>query len=103
MIPVLVSLWVTVMTSYFPVERYLSTISGVVGCPHSASCLSAGTLFASAILYQRLPKAPTEKTIARFAVNDRIDPSINPDPELVESTIGFFVYITLRSFSLISR
>ena len=37
-----VSLCVTVKTSYLPVERSLSTISGVVAFPHSDSCLVGG-------------------------------------------------------------
>ena len=72
-------------------DKYSSTTSGNVGCPHSASTLSTGTLLDFASFAQRFPKAPIENTTARFAVKERIEPSIRPVPELVDNKIGFSV------------
>ncbi len=65
-IPLEVSLWVTVIRSYLPVAKTWSTDSAVLGNPHSTSNLSAGTLLSSAIANQRLPKLPQENTAALF-------------------------------------
>ena len=77
-----------------PVESAASTISGVVGSPIVLENLSAGTPLVLAILNHLSPKAPMENTAARFAVQERMAPSIKPEPEEVESRMRFCVKST---------
>ncbi len=98
MTPVDVSLCVRVAQSYFPVERYCSTMSGVRPWPHSTSCLSAGTPLPWAISNHRLPNVPTEKTMARRAVQQRMAPSMSPLPEEAENKMGFAVPASFCTF-----
>ena len=95
-----VSLCVTVMRSYLPVESAASTISGVVGSPISLENFSAGMPLAIAILYHLSPNAPTENTAARLAVQERMAPSIRPEPEEVESKMRLSVK---RTFCMLSE
>ena len=95
-----VSLCVTVAQSYFPVARYSSTTSGVMPVPHSTSCLSAGTPLPSASSFHRLPKVPTENTMARRAVEHRMAPSMRPVPDKAENRTGCFVPARAWIFSV---
>ena len=94
-----VSLWVTVSTSYLPVESAASTISAVVGSPITLSNLSAGIPLVLAILNHLSPKAPMENTAARLAVQERMAPSMRPEPEEVESRMRFSVKSTFCMLS----
>ena len=98
--PVDVSLCVRVAQSYLPEDRCSSTISAVRPFPHSTSYLSAGTPLPWAISNHRFPKVPTEKTIARRAVLQRMAPSMSPLPDEAEKRTGFTVNASFWTFSV---
>src|SRR5699024_9128712 len=98
-IPDEVSLWVMVTKSYFPVFKALSTSSGFVALPISASKRSVSTLLLIPISYHLLPNAPIENTAALLAVQDLIAPSNSPVPEDVDNRICSFVFHIFCMFS----
>ncbi len=84
MVPVEVSLWMRVMASYLPVARAASTISGVIGCPHSALKASASLPQARVTLCHLSEKAPLQKFAQRLPTRLRTAPSMAPKALEVE-------------------
>ena len=79
------------IVSYLFVDNTLSTISGSIAFPNSTLNKSTGTPFDIPILYHLSPNEPQDSTAALFNVQDRMEPSIRPLPEDVDSKISFFV------------
>jgi len=88
-----------VTQSYFPVERASSTISGVMGLPHSALKASASLPHRLVTSCHLLEKAPLQKFAHLFPTRLRTAPSMTPNALEVERNTLSSVKRSFFSFS----
>src|SRR5271156_7250730 len=90
-VPVLVSLWISVTASNSPVASFASMSAARIGWPHSTCSASACLPHFLATSNHLSENAPLMQVRTFFETKLRIDPSITPQAELVLTNTGCLV------------
>ncbi len=90
-VPVLVSLWMSVTASNSPVASLASIASGMIGWPHSTCSASACLPHFLATSNHLSENAPLMQLSTFLLTRLRIEPSITPQAELVLTKTGCLV------------